>query len=173
MNYLNKTITRRLTLKMLFLALFFTGLVSGSFGQTSPPQTIPDLTFFKMNGQPFLKKDLTKSKKIVIVFFDITCDHCQEELKAISHKIDEFKNTEFYLVSMDNIQGIHAFMKKFAPKMNGRANVTLLTDLNRQFLDKFKPAQYPATYVYGSNWKLIKYFKQNSKISDIISTVNK
>lgn len=156
----------------LIIIIILTGLTVSSYAQSGPAQSISEFTFYKMDGQPFSRKHLTKSKKMVIVFFDVTCDHCQKELKAMSDHIEEFKKAEFYLVSMDNVPGIQMFMKKYASKMNGRSNVTLLTDLNRQFITRFLPVQYPATFVYGADWRLIKYFGQNSKISDIVRTVN-
>ncbi|MDB5120600.1 MAG: hypothetical protein JWN56_1818 [Sphingobacteriales bacterium] len=140
--------------------------------QSTPVQNIPDFTFYKMNGQPFSRKDLTKDKKIIIAFFDITCEHCQHELKAMSDHYAEFKKAEFYLVSLDEVSGIQSFMAKYAPKMNAKPNVTLLRDFRREFIVKFLPLQYPAIYVYGPDWHIVKYFGQNSKISDIISTVN-
>jgi peroxiredoxin len=161
---------RRLLVLLIFLIAPF--LAFQAIGQSAPAQNIPDFTFYKMNGQSFSKKELTKSKRIVIVFFDATCEHCQHELKLMSDRFDEFKKAEFYLVSMDNVRGIQWFMNKYAPRMNGRPNVTLLTDLNRQFITRFTPVQYPALYVYGTNGHLIKYYGQNSKISDIIRTVN-
>jgi peroxiredoxin len=160
-------------LLIFFFCLIAFGLSFNSYAQSAPARSIPDFTFYKMNGEPFSKKDLVKSKRIVIVFFDVTCDHCQNELKAMADRIDEFKKAEFYLVSMDNVPGIQMFMKKYAPKMNGRANVTLLTDLHKQFITRFMPVQYPATFVYGTDWKLIKYFGQNSKMRDIVNTVNR
>ena len=159
------------------LLAFFILLISSSFSfdaqaQSVPAQNIPDFTFYKMNGESFSKKDLTKSKRIVIVFFDATCEHCQHELKLMSDRFDEFKKAEFYLVSMDTMRGIQWFMNKYAPRMNGRPNVTLLTDANRQFITRFTPVQYPALFVYATNGHLIKYYGQNSKMSDIIHTVN-
>ena len=159
---------------LVFIVYFFITCLTGiTYAQSGPAQSIPDFTFYKMDGQPFSRKNLTIKKKIVIVFFDVTCDHCQKELKAISEKIEEFRKAELYLISMDNVPGIKLFMKKYASKMNGKANVTLLTDLNQQFIIRFLPVQYPATFVYGANWRLIKYFGQNSKVADIISAVNK
>lgn len=158
---------------VLFLSMFFLSIASMTYAQTGPAQVIPDFTFARFNGQPFSRKDLTLKKKIVIIFFDVSCDHCQNEFKALSPRFDEFKNAEFYLVSMDNVPSIHAFMKKFAPKMQGRANITLLRDVNRQFIVRFRPVQFPATYIYDSNKRLIKYFGQNSKVADIINAVNK
>jgi peroxiredoxin len=155
---------------ILFVFVAFISLSSNA--QSTPAIKIPDFTFYKMDGKSFSKKDLTKSKKMVIIFFDITCDHCQNEIKAVSDRIEEFKKAEFYLVSMDKVPGIQLFMKRYAPKMNGRANVTLLKDLNREFIPRFMPVQYPATFVYGVDGRLIKYFGQNSKIADIVRTVN-
>ena len=91
----------------------------------------------------------------------------------MSDRIDDFKKAEFYLVSMDNVPGIKQFMKTFAPKMNGKPNVTLLTDLDQQFITRFSPVQYPATYVYQTDGRLVWYFGQNSKMSDIVATVNR
>jgi peroxiredoxin len=142
------------------------------FAQSTPAENIPEFTFYKMSGQPFARKDLTKDKKIVIIFFDITCDHCQQELKSISERVNEFKKGEFYLVSLDEVSGILAFMEKYAPKMKSKSNVTLLRDVNREFITSFLPLQYPALYIYGSDLKLIKYYGQNSKVSDIVETVN-
>ena len=154
------------------ILLLFTSISFQTRAQSVPAQTIPEFTFYKMNGQSFTKKDLTKNKRIVIVFFDATCEHCQQELKLMSDRFDEFKKAEFYLVSMDNVRGIQWFMTKYASRMNGRTNVTLLTDINRQFITRFTPVQYPALFVYGTNGHLIKYYGQNSKMSDIIRTVN-
>ena len=159
---------------LIFLIFFIVFALSlNGFTQSKPAERIPEFTFYKLDGQPFARKHLTKSKKIVIVFFDVTCDHCQKEIKTMSDRIDDFKKAEFYLVSMDNVSGIKLFMKTFAPKMNGRENVTLLTDLHKQFITRFMPIQYPATYVYGTEGRLIKYFGQNSKMSDIVGTVNR
>jgi peroxiredoxin len=161
-----------------WLLVFFTlfvvlSLARAAYAQPAPARNIPEFTFYKMNGQSFSRKDLTRSRRIIIVFFDVSCDHCQNEFKSISQNIDEFKKAEFYLVSMDKVPAIQMFMKKYAFKMNGRANVTLLMDIHRQFIPRFLPVQYPATYIYGTDWRLIKYFGQNSKTSDIINTVNR
>lgn len=159
---------------LVFFTLFLVlSLSLAGYAQPAPAKNIPDFTFYRMDGRPFSKKELSKTKKIVFVFFDVTCDHCQKELKAMSDKIDQFKKAEFYLVSMDNVPGIQMFMGRYAPKMKGRGNVTLLTDLDRQFITRFMPVQYPATYIYGTDGKLIRYFGQNSKMADIIATVNK
>lgn len=173
MNIITRPNTYRLIFKILTIALILSGLILESYAQSGPAQVIPDFTFSRFNGQSFSRKDLAKNKKIVIVFFDVTCDHCQNELKAISEKIDNFKKAEFYLVSMDNVVSIQSFMKKFASKMNGKVNVTLLRDPNRQFIPRFRPIQFPAAYVYDSNLRLVKYFGQNSKVTDIISAVNR
>lgn len=162
-----------MAIKNLLLLFIGSFLLNGNLhAQQTPVQDIPDFTFYKMNGQPFARKDLPKNKKIVIAFFDITCEHCQHELKAMSDHFREFKKAEFYLISLDEVAGIQGFMSKYAPKLNAKPNVTLLRDSNKEFIIKFLPIQYPAIYVYSPNWHIVKYFGQNSKISEIVSTVN-
>lgn len=161
------------------IRLFFGFVLSGLIlvqelsAQVTPVNKIPEFTFSTLNGQSFTRNELKKNKKLVIVFFDITCDHCQIELAAIGDHINEFKNAEFYLVSLNQVAGIRTFMSTYGRKLNGRSNVTVLRDFQNQFITRFTPVQYPALYVFGQDFRLIKYFGQNSNVKEIISTVNK
>lgn len=159
----------------LFLGFFLSGLilVQGLSAQTTPVKNIPEFTFRTLSGQPFTRNNLKKNKKLVIIFFDATCDHCQRDITAIGNHINEFRNAEFYLVSLDEVAGIKNFMSSYGKKLNDRTNVTVLRDANKQFIVKFLPIQYPALFVYGSDFRLVKYFGQNSDVKEIIRTVNK
>lgn len=164
-------------LKLLFIQ-FITGfflagiLVQGTQAQTAPAKIIPEFKFLTLSGQSFTRNELKKNKTLVIIFFDVTCDHCQHEIAAIGEHINEFKQTEFYLVSMDEVTGIKKFMNSFGKKLNGRSNVTLLRDVYKQFIVRFLPKEFPALYVYGPDLKLRKYFGQNSDVKEIVKTVN-
>lgn len=148
-------------------------LIQDISAQESPVKNIPEFTFLTLNGQSFTRNQLKRNKKLVIVFFDITCDHCQNELAGIGDHINEFKNSEFYLVSLNEVTGIKKFMSTYGKKLNGRSNVTVLRDFQNQFIVRFKPVQYPALYVFRPDFSLVKYFGQNSDVKEIIGTVNK
>ena len=70
-----------------FLCVF---LSFASFAQR-PSETIPDFTFYKLDNTPFTNKNVPDGKQIFFVFFDVTCDHCQQTIKALSTHINEFE----------------------------------------------------------------------------------
>ncbi len=141
--------------------------------QNGPVKKIPEFTFLTLNGQSFTRNQLKENKKLIIVFLDITCDHCQKEIALIGDHVNEFKNSEFYLVSLNDVNGIKKFMGTYGKKLNGRSNVTVLRDFQNQFIARFKPVQFPALYVFRPDFTLVKYFGQNSDVKEIIKTVNK
>lgn len=54
------------------------------FAQAIPAKTIPDFTFYSLkNNQPFTQKQLRKEGKILFLFFDATCPHCQYEMQQL------------------------------------------------------------------------------------------
>lgn len=143
-----------------------------SMAQTMPANVIPEFTFYTMTGQAFTKKELKPGKKIIIVFFDATCDHCQVEISAIGKRLNEFKSAEFYLISMDDAPSIQKFMNRYGKELNGKNNVTLLRDRYRQFIANFLPKEYPALFAYGPDHHLIRYFGRDSQVSEILKVVN-
>ncbi len=159
---------------LIFTGLFFSGLIffQEVHAQTSPVKYIPEFTFHNLNGQNFTRSELKKNKKLIIILFDVNCDHCQNEIAAIGDRINEFKNAEFYMVSMNDVPEIEKFMNNYGEKLNGRANVKVLHDFYKQFVNRFLPIQFPALYVYNSDFRLVKYFGQNSDIHELIRTIN-
>ncbi|WP_423149150.1 TlpA family protein disulfide reductase [Rubrolithibacter danxiaensis] len=156
---------RTLILSFLLLASF------PGFSQ-QPSGTIPDFTFYKLDNTPFTKKQLKNNgKKIMFIFFDITCSHCQEEITDIGKHYQSFKNVEFYMVSMDEVPGIRKFMGSYGKALNGKSNVTVLRDANREFIPRFQPDRYPALFLYTSQGKLIKFFSGEKSAASILKAV--
>ncbi len=148
-------------------------LSENSFAQLQPAKVIPEFTFYTMGGQTFTRKQLPTDKKIVIIYFDTTCEHCQKEITAIGNRFTEFKNAAFYFVSIEDPQQIGKFMNTYGKKLNGKKNVTVLRDYYKQFIVKFLPDQYPALFIYGPDKRLIKHFGGQHNINTIISAVNR
>jgi peroxiredoxin len=124
-----------------------------------------------MNNELFTQKQLQKSNRILFLFFDATCPHCQYETKLISSHYQEFKNTSFYLISMDKKPQIQNFVHQYAQVLEGKDNVTVLADRNRQFVERFTPSQFPALYIYGKDKKLLKYWDTPVGIDQIMSVI--
>lgn len=139
--------------------------------QLKPAQVIPDFAFYTMNNQLFTQKQLQKSNRILFLFFDATCPHCQYETKLIGQHYKEFKNTAFYLISMDRKLQIQNFVHQYAQPLEGQDNVTVLADVNRQFIEKFTPVQFPALYIYNKDRKLLKYWDTPVNIDQVLGVI--
>ncbi|MEX8548660.1 MAG: peroxiredoxin family protein [Mucilaginibacter sp.] len=153
------------------VVLLFTSMFQPALAQLKPAAIIPDFTLYTMNGQVFTQKQLKSNSKILFLFFDATCPHCQYETQLISSHYKEFKNTVFYLVSMDKKPQIQKFVHTYGKDLEGKANVTLLADANRQFIERFTPSQFPALYIYNKDKKLLKYWDTPVGIDQIMNVI--
>ena len=132
-------------------------LVSINTFTQAPAQTIPAFKFFKLDGSSFTNRDLVKNKYLFFCFFDITCDHCRHAIEKINRHYSEFNNTAIYLITLDNPDGIKNFMSHYGQNLPGKKNVTILQDVQNQFIMKFRPVKYPGMFLYSKNKKLILY----------------
>ena len=159
-----KTYTPTTVFLILFLLLF------EASGQT-PSATIPDFTFYQLNGTPFTKSQITGNTKVLFIFFDISCKHCQKEVEEIGKNYKEFSRMSLYMVSLDEPAHISAFMDKYGKRLKDKKNVTLLHDKDRVFIPKFSPTKYPALFIYSAKGKLIQYFGGEIKIKELIKAI--
>lgn len=137
------------------------------------PKEIPEFTFYTVDkDSPFTRNSLVSNgKNIVILFFDPGCSHCQQEVQALGKNYNRIKNINLYMVAMQEKNLINAFMSTYGSQLRGKKNVTLLHDKNYEFIGRFKPTQYPATFVYGSDKKLKKYWDGEKNIQEIIKAI--
>jgi peroxiredoxin len=137
------------------------------------PQSVPEFTFYTIKGnQAVSRTSLALKGNIVFVFFDPGCSHCRTDITAMGDNFDKFKNANFYLVSQQNSALVNEFMNTYGKKMQNKPNVHVLLDRNYEFLQKFNPSQYPATYVYGQDRKLKSFHDGARPIAQIIKEVN-
>ena len=130
---------------------------------------MPRFTFYTYeDATPFTTDDIEHGRKSVIVLFDTNCSHCQAEIDSIGKHYDEFKKVDIYLITLDAKPEIERFMNTYGAALNGKNNVAILLDTNREFIPKFQPTKYPALYVYSENKKLIKYFAGQNDIKEIV-----
>ena len=155
------------------LFFFFSTLVISfhSFAQKQP-ETIPEFTFFKFDKTPFTNKNLEPNKLIFICFFDVSCDHCQRAIGKISDHYKEFGKAAVYLVTLDQKESVKNFLNKYGKNIPGKKHITILHDLQNQFIIKFRPVKYPSMFLYGKNKKLIRYDDHEENVSQFIKDIN-
>lgn len=86
--------------------------------------------------------------------------------------MDKLKNVNFYFISMNDPALMSTFFDRFAPNLNGKANVHMLYDRNIDFVNKFHvPTQYPATYIYDGKGLLKTYWNGARSEADLINAL--
>jgi peroxiredoxin len=141
------------------------------FAQLTPAKIIPDFIFYDLNGQSFTQKQIKSSNRILFLFFDATCTHCQYEMQLIGSHYNDFKKTDFYIISMDQKQQIQKFMATYGKQLYGKKNVTVLVDSNRQFIQRFLPSRFPALYIYNAKHQLLKYWDTSIDINEVLNVI--
>lgn len=68
---------------------------------------MPAFNITKTDGAKLNIKDV--SGKVLVVFFNPSCDHCQREAKLISENKDVIKNYEVYFISPEPLDSIAKF----------------------------------------------------------------
>ncbi len=147
-------------------------LFIGTASAQLQPQTLPGAVFYKKDGKTFATAQIPTTKKSFIMFFDATCDHCQQVALQLSKQTSKLQNVNVYLVSMDEFRSIDYFMSNFAKPLQTMKNVTVLQDKHQVFINLFKPDKYPSMYLYGTNKRLIKFSSNDKQVSNFLTLMN-
>ena len=135
---------------------------------TTVGAAMPQFKLYKTDGTSFTQNDIKGNSKSIYIYFDTSCDHCQHELAAVNKQYADFKNVNFYLVSINDKAAIIDFVRTYGSELYTGKNVTILQDKEQQFQFKFQPVEFPSLYVYSESKKLIGYFAGQKNINDIV-----
>ncbi len=142
--------------------------VSKIVNAQTPSPTVPDFTFFKLDGTPFSSKQMLPNTPSLFSFFDITCTHCQATMKLLSSHYSDLKGASVYLVTLDRKDGVLNFMNVYGRPFLNKENVIILQDLNYEFIPRFQPVKYPSVFLYDKNRKLVIYEKDDKKMPAVL-----
>lgn len=154
---------------MLLICSFF--YLTGILKAQTPAPEIPNFTFFTVEGNPFFSKQIPRDRPSVFNFFDVTCTHCQSTMKMMGSRYSDLQRVSLYLVTLDGRKEATDFVRRYAPQLLNKKNVSILIDVNKEFMPKFQPQQYPSVYVYNKYRRLELYEKDERKIPLIFEKV--
>lgn len=144
-------------MRMPLLIIFLLTLLAFETHAQTPAQTIPAFTFYKFDKTPFTNANVTVGKQSLFIFFDVTCDHCQHTISTLSKRINECQKISVYLISLEDKTAITNFLNQYGKNLVNKPNVTLLLDINNQFITQFSPRKYPSVFLFSSAKKLLLY----------------
>lgn len=152
--------------RVLFSAL----LVMLSLVAFSQAKTVPPFNFQRLdNGKPFTEADLTKGKKLMFLFFDAECSHCQDAVSIYNKEEKKLNDAAIYMITKNTATSAAEFLKRYAPSLSKKKNVTILYDGSNQFIARFLPKKYPSMFLYDKNRKLVIYSDEEKDIATIIN----
>ena len=152
-----------------FLLIFFCFRAAAQ----GPAPVMPEFSFYRADGNPFTRMQVTPGKKSLVMFFDATCSHCQKTMQQLSGRYKELEKINIYLVSLDQHITMNYFMSRYGKNLTGKKNVLLLEDRDHVFIPLFSPSKYPALYLYSPQNKLLFYTSGDEKIQELFQAVKK
>jgi AhpC/TSA family len=132
----------------------------------SPARVIPSFQFYQNDIAVFTEKNLSKGKPHFFVFFDTGCDHCQHAMEYLNGHYSDFSDAAIYLVSLESIANMNAFLGKHAANLKGKKNIILLQDKKNEFITKFSPRKYPSIFLYTSSKALLMYDDDEKRLPE-------
>jgi peroxiredoxin len=157
--------------KIKTLLLFL--IISAKISAQSPAEIIPVFKLYKQDKSIFTNNNLSQDKMLFFVFFDATCDHCQHAFQYMNQHHREFDKAALYFITIDNPAITAIFLNKYGNNLKGKRNVTLLLDLNNEFIRKFKPRKYPSMFLYSTQKKLLLYDDNEETLPMFSKIINK
>jgi hypothetical protein len=99
----------------------------------------------------------------ILIFFNSECEHCQWEMQEISQKINQLGQQQLFLASFEPQQEAIAFLTKYG--LSGY----YIKSTPEKVMASFSGG-LPQALIYR-NGKLVKHFKGEVKISDIMGAL--
>lgn len=136
---------------------------SGSDVSRIVENDLPDIRIKLLNQSEVDLKNLTG--KVVLIFFQPDCDHCQREALQIGQNIAAFKNATLYFISSDVAEKIERFSTEY--NLNQERNVFFGHTSTESVLKNLGPIATPSIYIYSADQRLIKAFNGEVAISEV------
>jgi len=152
---------------MKHLLITFLLLASSRFAFSQDPlpgSLMPKALFYKLNGKSFSTDQIGKDKKSLLMFYDATCEHCQQVALNLSKKSKELSRINIFMISLDEAKSINYFMGTFAKPLQAMKTVTVLQDRDMVFIPIFHPKQYPSLYLYGKDKRLTFFTNKENEV---------
>ena len=137
-------------MRVLFVALLFIGVISCSRPRPLPPGIDRKMPDFKIQLLDTTVKihtaDIPNGKPVVLFFFGPDCPYCQALTRELTKRMDELKDTRFYLVTVADFKEIQMYDTLF--HLDKFKNVQIGKDVDGFFFSYYKAPGFPYLAVY-------------------------
>lgn len=121
--------------------------------EIAAPSTLPDFTLNDIKGNSNSIHQLAGDKPTLFIYFSSTCHLCQDELGSISKRIDDFKDYNLILTTVQPIEEMIGFVNGLGIK--DKPYVHFLLDAEMHVASFYQIRSVPSIYVYNTDKKLV------------------
>ena len=140
-----------------------TAVISETSTESKPDvNDLPVLNIRQTDGLTLSLREA--SGKIVVIFFNPSCDHCEREAEQIKNRKQLFTNHKVYFVSTETAESLVAFSKKY--DLTDSNFVFAQADAASVFESVGNLPSVPAIFIYD-NKRLVKRFDGETSL-DVI-----
>ncbi|MBS1509127.1 MAG: redoxin domain-containing protein [Bacteroidetes bacterium] len=153
-------------MKNVFLFILTIALLGLSNGNASAQRAneYPNMSLMMTNGSIKNAKELPGSSVLIIYFPD--CDHCQREATEISKHLKSFEKRPVWFISTASFADIDNFARQY--KLAGYDNIHFVRTDIKDVINNFGGIPTPSVFIYSKEKQLVKAFKGETKIEEII-----
>lgn len=126
------------------------------------PAELPDFTLNDINGKATSIHGVAGDNPTLFIYFNSTCHLCQEELGEISKRIDEFKDYNIILTTVQPLGEMIDFATGLGIKE--KSNVHFLLDSNMDVASFLQIRSVPSIYCYDAEKQLVAEYVGITKI---------
>lgn len=128
--------------------------------------TLPAFAFLTIDGRPISSVELAKTNdKIIIVFFNPECEHCQYMAKSLANAADKLDGYLVVMTTIADSASVSGFRRDYGLDM--ASYVLFLRDSKFEFEKIFGTSVVPSFFVY-KNRVLTKKIIGETKIENLL-----
>jgi hypothetical protein len=117
------------------------------------PAILPDFTLNDINGNAKSIHQLAGNKPTLFIYFSSTCHLCQEELGTLSKRIEEFKDYNLILTTVQPVEEMIGFANSLGIKDKSYVHFLLDSEMNVASFHQIRSV--PSIFCYNSDKKLV------------------
>ncbi len=127
---------------------------------------LPPLRFFTREKKYLTEKDFPAEKNLIIMLFNPTCEHCEDQAIIFKNNLDALKQTNLVLVAAP-MMGEHLTFFTNNTKIGEIAEMPVSLD-SCGFIDKmYKYGMLPQINIYNKEKRLVKIYSGSVPIDSI------
>jgi len=163
--------------------LFFVGLMlinvavfAQTQGQPKVPAfrsnpTLPQLQLLKIDSSYITKESLNKDQDVMIMYFSPKCDHCIQQWKEMTARMDELKEFQIVMATYQPFEEMVEFYKNY--QLNTYKNILIGRDIKFALPPFYVMNTLPYFALYDKKGNLITTFEGNVKVDTLIGSFKK